>query len=57
MNAETGLRLGVGQRSGYSLSLQWGRVLMNAETRFHLGDVSAHVLQWGRVLMNAETIP
>ena len=38
--------------------LQWGRVLMNAETK-----VLAYVeeyrawLQWGRVLMNAETSP
>ena len=43
--------------TGDSILLQWGRVLMNAETviagrhptRFTL------VLQWGRVLMNAET--
>ena len=36
--------------------LQWGRVLMNAETevgRATWGDWRA--LQWGRVLMNAET--
>ena len=34
--------------------LQWGRVLMNAETGFTeaAGNMA---LQWGRVLMNAET--
>ena len=41
-------------------SLQWGRVLMNAETRVRQ-EVAAewlmrrYMLQWGRVLMNAET--
>ena len=37
-------------------ALQWGRVLMNAETAI-LGDFPrAQIpLQWGRVLMNAET--
>ena len=38
--------------------LQWGRVLMNAET-VQTGAVALGlermVLQWGRVLMNAET--
>ena len=36
--------------------LQWGRVLMNAET-LSLVDDGAYPksLQWGRVLMNAET--
>ena len=37
-------------------SLQWGRVLMNAETKEISGLDSVLVgLQWGRVLMNAET--
>ena len=38
------------------VSLQWGRVLMNAETS-PSSMVSEFVpsLQWGRVLMNAET--
>ena len=36
--------------------LQWGRVLMNAETFFLAADApTAAKLQWGRVLMNAET--
>ena len=36
--------------------LQWGRVLMNAETAFFNAAMdAARVLQWGRVLMNAET--
>ena len=37
--------------------LQWGRVLMNAETQpvsqWGIWDCG---LQWGRVLMNAETL-
>ena len=39
-------------------ALQWGRVLMNAETGID-GWVREHYfwLQWGRVLMNAETTP
>ena len=38
--------------------LQWGRVLMNAETGADAALLSAQALglQWGRVLMNAETI-
>ena len=38
-------------------ALQWGRVLMNAETN-DLSDVGGGdtMLQWGRVLMNAETL-
>ena len=42
--------------AGHPWRLQWGRVLMNAET-FGL-DPSSRTkgpLQWGRVLMNAET--
>ena len=36
--------------------LQWGRVLMNAETtQMDCATASAAWLQWGRVLMNAET--
>ena len=37
--------------------LQWGRVLMNAETRSGETDGAGNSwqLQWGRVLMNAET--
>ena len=36
--------------------LQWGRVLMNAETSGRIALVSFQsALQWGRVLMNAET--
>ena len=37
--------------------LQWGRVLMNAETTTGRLASNANVtsLQWGRVLMNAET--
>ena len=36
--------------------LQWGRVLMNAETRHRLMPRGVPGrLQWGRVLMNAET--
>ena len=37
-------------------SLQWGRVLMNAETQ-RLPSLCGLLvpLQWGRVLMNAET--
>ena len=45
--------------AGVSLtgSLQWGRVLMNAETSrvFWFARSSGHLLQWGRVLMNAKT--
>ena len=40
--------------------LQWGRVLMNAETgQLQLvggPDDGVAELQWGRVLMNAETV-
>ena len=37
-------------------TLQWGRVLMNAETKLTVPWQSfIRVLQWGRVLMNAET--
>ena len=37
-------------------SLQWGRVLMNAETAtFKPYPKAVSELQWGRVLMNAET--
>ena len=36
--------------------LQWGRVLMNAETEEDWKQaVRQAALQWGRVLMNAET--
>ena len=37
--------------------LQWGRVLMNAETGDMTSSQENHSvsLQWGRVLMNAET--
>ena len=36
------------------LTLQWGRVLMNAETDLWVdGRLRGKVLQWGRVLMNA----
>ena len=36
--------------------LQWGRVLMNAETRvLEFRRRRDEMLQWGRVLMNAET--
>ena len=36
--------------------LQWGRVLMNAETtRMTYHELAKWLLQWGRVLMNAET--
>ena len=36
--------------------LQWGRVLMNAETWARmLACRLGKLLQWGRVLMNAET--
>ena len=40
------------------IRLQWGRVLMNAETS-QLGRLEGEsdMLQWGRVLMNAETRP
>ena len=42
--------------SRIALTLQWGRVLMNAETASNLTGQSPFVLlQWGRVLMNAET--
>ena len=54
MNAET-QSYGLERASGSVL--QWGRVLMNAETR-HLAAVPVlryDWLQWGRVLMNAET--
>ena len=38
------------------ITLQWGRVLMNAETVvLSDGERSVPELQWGRVLMNAET--
>ena len=38
------------------LMLQWGRVLMNAETHPPCSsDGTLDSLQWGRVLMNAET--
>ena len=38
--------------------LQWGRVLMNAETRpDECAPAWVPALQWGRVLMNAETRP
>ena len=37
--------------------LQWGRVLMNAETRSLEAALRVSLpLQWGRVLMNAETL-
>ena len=37
-------------------TLQWGRVLMNAETSgTEPRPDDAPLLQWGRVLMNAET--
>ena len=37
-------------------ALQWGRVLMNAETRCRRHwPIRRAKLQWGRVLMNAET--
>ena len=37
--------------------LQWGRVLMNAETRRQGSSATrTFKLQWGRVLMNAETL-
>ena len=40
----------------FSSWLQWGRVLMNAETiQRTLGRCYGRWLQWGRVLMNAET--
>ena len=37
--------------------LQWGRVLMNAETPKDVDQTAGEEdwLQWGRVLMNAET--
>ena len=39
------------------VALQWGRVLMNAETSKPRTRVRvAGRLQWGRVLMNAETL-
>jgi len=40
------------------LSLQWGRVLMNAEGRNPASGTSRgnDALQWGRVLMNAEGV-
>ena len=42
--------------SAYRHSLQWGRVLTNAETASTETPVSySHSLQWGRVLTNAET--
>ena len=38
------------------VALQWGRVLMNAETKSSpTAGLWISVLQWGRVLMNAET--
>ena len=37
--------------------LQWGRVLMNAETHRGITTPTLKIrLQWGRVLMNAETV-
>ena len=48
----------LGHRDTLSM-LQWGRVLMNAETghcdRERDRQNRARSLQWGRVLMNAET--
>ena len=47
----------MGPSDSARLQLQWGRVLMNAETLF-ARDKSRPMglkLQWGRVLMNAET--
>ena len=39
-----------------SVELQWGRVLMNAETTQYIPfGHRGGGLQWGRVLMNAET--
>ena len=43
-------------RNAPALALQWGRVLMNAETPIAEHQRAGMVaLQWGRVLMNAET--
>ena len=48
--------LGAGIFLEDSETLQWGRVLMNAETAPGAAATSSNVmLQWGRVLMNAET--
>ena len=54
MNAETGIP---GAALTMECPLQWGRVLMNAETpgAENSPDVTPERLQWGRVLMNAET--
>ena len=39
------------------VELQWGRVLMNAETHGSGFEYRyRRLLQWGRVLMNAETL-
>ena len=55
MNAET--RQLASLRVQTDWTLQWGRVLMNAETPTRLPLILLHLLrlQWGRVLMNAET--
>ena len=53
MNAETHAG---STRYAHQLVLQWGRVLMNAETTPTPGGKwKVDPLQWGRVLMNAET--
>ena len=53
---ERGNALGAGIYLEDSETLQWGRVLMNAETgKFSFGALQHQQLQWGRVLMNAET--
>ena len=55
MNAETDNVL---VSTVYAVTLQWGRVLMNAETILEFsGSHRTLALQWGRVLMNAETRP
>ena len=54
MNAETAGR-SIAEAEAQA-TLQWGRVLMNAETaRIAAFSAVSCTLQWGRVLMNAET--
>ena len=54
MNAETTEAVTVMGSSQWGL--QWGRVLMNAETLLSQFVATKDMsLQWGRVLMNAET--
>ena len=48
--------MSVKERGLIENTLQWGRVLMNAETMmFTMAARLIDELQWGRVLMNAET--